>query len=108
MSGDDERQTEKRGTDCCLQQRLTAYFLYFFLYFFYGSDKIDTSEIGLIVFGSVRSLILYDGKTLAAFREHLMLAVFALLRDLCVISVRARRSDSLSLLPLISGRCKLR
>ena len=104
MSGDDERQTEKRGTDCCLQQRrLTAYFYIFLIFFyFYGSDKIDTSEIGLKVFGSVRSLILYDGKTLAAFREHLMLAVFALLRDLCVISVRARRSDSLSLLPLIS------
>ena len=33
-------------------------------------DKIDRSEIGLKVFGSVRSLVLGSGITLAAFRAE--------------------------------------
>ena len=69
MSGDDERQTEKRETDCCLQQRRLVAYVYIYI-FINGSDKIDMSEIGLKVFGSVRSLILGDGKTLAAFRAE--------------------------------------
>ena len=35
-----------------------------------GLDKIDSREIGLKVFGSVRSLVLGSGITLAAFRAE--------------------------------------